>query len=108
MSEWITIASAASIAAGEMKAVTAAGIDIAIYHVNGRFYATDNVCTHAFAFLTDGFLEDDQIECPLHGGRFDVTTGKGLCDPITRDLRVYPLRVEGEDIQVCLETASAG
>ena len=106
MNEWITAISAVSVAEGEMRPVTLANAEIAIYNVSGQFYATDNVCTHACAYLTDGFLENEQIECPLHGGRFDVTTGKGLCSPITCDLRTYPVRVIGTDIQVCVDADS--
>jgi nitrite reductase/ring-hydroxylating ferredoxin subunit len=105
MSEWVSVAAVASIAEGEMLAATVGGdAEIAIYNVAGRFYATDNICTHAYANLTDGFLEDEQVECPLHGGRFDVTTGKGLCSPITCDVRTYPVRVLGTEIQVCIST----
>jgi nitrite reductase/ring-hydroxylating ferredoxin subunit len=102
MSEWVSVAAVDSIAEGDMRAVTVGSAEIAIYNVAGRFYATDNICTHAYANLTDGYLEDGEVECPLHGGRFDVTTGKGLCSPITCDVRTYPVRVVGADIQVCV------
>jgi len=60
------------------------------------------VCTHAFALLTEGFLDGEVIECPLHAGRFDVRTGKGLCAPIETDLATYQVRVDGADVLVAV------
>jgi naphthalene 1,2-dioxygenase system ferredoxin subunit len=81
--------------------------EIAIYRVGGEIYATDNACTHAFALLSNGFLEGFEIECPLHFGRFDIRTGEGLCAPISSDLKTYKTRVVENDVQV-LVTESAG
>ena len=53
------------------------GLNLALYHVGDAWFCTDNICTHAFALLTDGWLEGHVIECPLHGGQFDIRTGKG-------------------------------
>lgn len=83
-----------------MLAATVGDRQIALYNVEGEIYATDNVCTHAFAILTDGWLDGDVIECPLHGGRFEVKTGKGLGPPIPCDLKTYPVRVVGDEVQV--------
>jgi 3-phenylpropionate/trans-cinnamate dioxygenase ferredoxin subunit len=60
--------------------------------------ASDDVCTHAFALLSTGWFEGCEIECPLHGARFDVRTGKVLCGPATKDLSVYPVKVEDDQI----------
>ena len=73
---------------------------IAVYNVEGEIYATDNICTHAFALLTDGFLDGDIIECPLHGGCFNVKTGEGQGAPISEDIKTYPVRVNGDTIEV--------
>jgi naphthalene 1,2-dioxygenase system ferredoxin subunit len=100
MQNWVTIASTGTLAEGEMMAVTLGRRELAIYNVDGEFYATDNLCTHALAYLTDGFLGGDEVECPLHNGRFKIKTGEGLGPPITSDIRTYPLRVVGTDIQV--------
>ena len=62
--------------------------EIALYHLpGGDFRATDNICTHEYAQLSDGWLEDGCIECPLHAARFDVRTGKALCAPAEENLR---------------------
>lgn len=75
---------------------------LALYRVEGNVYCTDNLCTHAEAFLSDGYLEGFEIECPLHGARFDIRTGHVLCQPASKDIRRYPVKVEGEDVLVDL------
>ena len=98
--EWITVARRDKLADGEMLAVSAGGKDIALYGIDGGIYATDNTCTHAFAMLTDGWLDGEVIECPLHAGRFEVKTGKGLGAPIPCDLKTYPVRLAGDDVEI--------
>jgi naphthalene 1,2-dioxygenase system ferredoxin subunit len=61
------------------------------------------VCTHAYARLSDGWLDKSEIECPLHAGRFDVKTGKALCPPVTEDIKTYPVRLVGDEIQIKLD-----
>jgi naphthalene 1,2-dioxygenase ferredoxin component len=94
MSNWVEAAKAADFADGDVRGIEIGDQAIAIYQVEGAFFATDNVCTHAFALLSDGFLDDCTIECPLHAGRFDIRTGKALGRPVTRDLKSYPVKVE--------------
>ena len=71
-----------------------------VYNVAGEIFATDNICTHAFAMLTDGFLDGDVIECPLHGGCFKVKTGEGMGAPISENVKTYPVRMNGETIEI--------
>jgi naphthalene 1,2-dioxygenase system ferredoxin subunit len=99
---WITVADRSLVGRDSVVAVKAGDLDIALYNIEGQFYATSNVCTHAHALLSDGWLDGDVIECPLHGGRFEVKTGKGLGAPITCDLKTFPVRIEGNAIQVKL------
>ena len=101
--EWVTVASRSSLGEGEMMGVALGDKEIALYDIGGRICATANVCTHAFARLTDGWLDGNEIECPLHAGRFDVTTGKGLGPPIPCDLETYDVRVLGDEIQVAID-----
>ena len=75
---------------------------IALYLLDGNVHATHNVCTHQFALLSDGYMEDGCIECPLHQGRFDIRTGAALCAPATTPVRVYDVRLEGDSIMVDL------
>jgi nitrite reductase/ring-hydroxylating ferredoxin subunit len=97
---WITVADRSAVPPDSVLGVKAGELDVALYNVEGRIYATHNICTHAQALLSDGWLDGDVIECPLHGGRFDVKTGKGLGAPITCDLKILPVRIEGDTIQV--------
>ena len=100
---WIKVATTEAIPEDDMIAVEIEGKQIALYHVGGAFHATANVCTHAYALLTDGFLDECTIECPLHAGRFDITTGRALGPPVNRDLKLYKLKIEGSDILIGLD-----
>ena len=73
---------------------------LALYNLGGRFYATDGICTHAYAPLADGYVEDGVIECPLHGGCFDIRTGAAVGPPCTEGLATYPVRLDGDDVLV--------
>jgi len=66
------------------------------------FYATTDICSHAYAELSEGYLDIDDctIECPLHGSRFDIATGAVLTLPAYEPIATYPVRVEGEDVLV--------
>ncbi|WP_010686996.1 non-heme iron oxygenase ferredoxin subunit [Methylobacterium mesophilicum] len=99
---WTRIAGTGDVGEGEAVPVEVAGLSLALFRVDGAWYCTDNVCTHAYALLTDGWLEGCLIECPLHNGQFDVRTGEGQGAPIIEDLRTYPVRVEGDAVLVAL------
>jgi len=89
-----------SLREGSMVDVDVEGMQIAVYNVEGELFATDNVCTHAFALLTDGYLDGGIVECPLHAGCFDVRTGEGMGDPISENIKTYRVRVIGDNIEV--------
>jgi 3-phenylpropionate/trans-cinnamate dioxygenase ferredoxin subunit len=73
-----------------------AGRVFAIYKSpDGAFFATDGVCTHEHAFLADGLVMDDIIECPKHNGRFNYKTGEAKGAPACVNLQTYPVKVEG-------------
>jgi nitrite reductase/ring-hydroxylating ferredoxin subunit len=98
-SGWTRVAALSELPTGTMICVQSAGEPIAIYHLeDGTICATDAVCSHQYALLTDGFLDGDMVECPLHAALFDVRTGKAQCEPAETDLRVYEVRTEGADI----------
>lgn len=99
---WIKIASTEQLQDDEVMPVELDGLRLALYRTAGAFHVTHNVCTHQFALLSDGYLEDGCIECPLHQARFDVRTGKALCAPATADLAVYPVKVEDGTVFVDL------
>ena len=94
MSEFVRVADAADIASGRMRRVAVAGRRILVCNVAGRFYATDDTCTHEDASLASGSLKGELVKCPLHGSRFNVRTGEVQEDPATENLRTYAVRVE--------------
>jgi nitrite reductase/ring-hydroxylating ferredoxin subunit len=94
------VAKTGDIKDNEAKRVVVGSNEIAIYNLGGKFYATDDICTHAYASMADGFIEDGIVECPLHAGRFEICTGKALGVPVVQDLKVFKLRVDGENIYV--------
>jgi len=104
---WTRVAAIGELSDDEPLGVVVDGRKIALYRSGDEFFATDNVCTHAFALLSDGFLEDGCIECPLHQARFDIRTGKALCAPAIIDLATYPVKVDGEELLVGIGTDPA-
>ena len=102
-SGWVALIPADELGPGEMRAVEVGDSRLAVYNVDGVLHVTDNTCTHAFALLTDGWLEDGIIECPLHGGRFKVATGEAIAEPAEKALRIYPTRLRHGVVEVLLQ-----
>ena len=100
MAQFQRVASAGEIPAGEAKAVEVDGVSVALYNVDGAFFATNNVCSHDEAYLAEGWLEEDVVICPAHGAEFSVRTGEALSLPASEPVATYPVRVEGDDIYV--------
>ena len=73
---------------------------VALVRAGGELHALHNVCTHQFALLSEGYVEDGCIECPLHAARFDVRTGKALCAPAETDIKVFEVKVENADLML--------
>lgn len=99
---WHAVADTDAAGDDEALGVTVGKIQIAVVHCGDAWHAVDNVCTHQYALLSDGYVEDGCIECPLHQGRFDLATGEALCAPVTASIRVYPVKVEGGKVYVAL------
>ena len=99
---WVRAAERGALHDGEVIGVIIAGHEIALYEMDGQLYATADICTHAYAKMSDGWMERGEIECPLHAGRFDIKTGKATAPPCIDDIKTYPVRVEGDEIQVNL------
>jgi naphthalene 1,2-dioxygenase system ferredoxin subunit len=104
MSEnWIDAAAVADVPEGDVIGVRVGGKEIALYEVEGEVFATDNICTHGHARMSDGFLEGKEIECPLHQGKFDVCTGQALCAPLTDNIKTYAVRIENMRVMLKLD-----
>jgi nitrite reductase/ring-hydroxylating ferredoxin subunit len=97
---WIEMPGAEALDEDEIVGAEIGGKPIAVARTEGKLYAFDNVCTHQFALLSDGFVESGTIECPLHQGRFECATGKALCAPVTQGITVYPVREDAGRVLV--------
>ena len=104
--EFHSVAKTDDLDEGEAMQVIIGRKEIAIYNLDGKFYATDDICTHAYASLADGYVEGELIECPLHGGCFDIKTGKAMTPPVSEDLKTYELKIDGEQILIGVPTDS--
>lgn len=76
---------------------------VVLFHIGGRFYCIDDVCTHDGGPLADGRLNGHEIACPRHGARFDVRNGKAVSMPATENTVVHEVRIEGGDVLVRLQ-----
>ncbi len=77
--------------------------EVGVYVVDGKFYALEDVCPHAYALISQGFVEGEEIECPLHGAKFHIPTGRCTREPAGRDLKCYPVKVEGDTVLVGID-----
>lgn len=89
-----------AVAPGAVIKVEANGLCFALYNLDGAFYATEEICSHAHASLAEGFIIDDTIECPLHGACFSIKTGEALSAPATDPVQTYPVRIENGEILI--------
>lgn len=104
MSEWHKVATLSDIDPDYPSRIKIGKRDIALYRVEASVYATGNVCSHAFALLSDGFVEGFEIFCPLHGGSFDVRTGEPKSPPCMEPIDTFPCRIEGDDVYIRIDT----
>jgi MocE subfamily Rieske [2Fe-2S] domain protein len=91
----------------DVEQLKVGSLAIAIYRAKGRFYATQDLCTHEHAYLSDGVVVDCIIECPFHQGRFDVRTGKAMGAPVIIPLKTYPVKTVDGRIYVQVSAAQA-
>jgi nitrite reductase/ring-hydroxylating ferredoxin subunit len=81
--------------------VTAAGVEMALCKVGDAVFAVNNICSHAFSRLSDGFLDGAEVFCPLHHGSFDVRTGQAIAAPCFEPIAVYPVNLSDGQVFVC-------
>ena len=74
-----------------------------VYRLTDGFYATDGICTHAAVHLEDGLVMDDEIECPMHQGIFNIKSGEALSPPACEDLKTYPVKVDNDKIFIKID-----
>jgi len=99
MAQWIDACAANDVDPEEVIRFDHGGRTYAIYRsLTDNFFATDGLCTHEAVHLSGGYVEGKFVECPKHGGRFDFTTGNAVGAPVCVNLKIYPVKVEGDRV----------
>ena len=96
----IKLCRADEVPVGEARRFVVNDVPVALFHLPGGFYAIADTCSHEEASLSEGFIEDEIVECPRHGAQFDIETGQNRSLPATRPVAAYRVAVEGDDIYV--------
>ncbi len=100
MADYQRACAVADVQDGTAVRVFVGGLPIAVVRSDGEVYAIHDVCSHANVALSEGEIEDQTIECWLHGSRFDLVTGRPTGLPATQPVPVYPVKIDGDDILV--------
>ena len=103
MSEWVKVAKTDNLKPGECKVVDIDEVMVAVYNIDGNYYAIEDTCTHDGGELATGPIEGDEVICPRHGARFCIKTGEALTAPAYEDVDRYAVRVQDNVIQVASE-----
>ena len=101
---FVKVAQVSEIRPGEMIAVEVDNEQVVLVNVAGSIHAIDDTCSHAYASLSEGDLNGEEVECPLHVGSFNVTTGTPVNPPVSEPIRVYRVQIDGDDILVAPPT----
>lgn len=99
MSVFVCVAKRADLEPGTGKVIEVNGRTVALFNVDGTFYAIDNTCLHRGGPLGEGFLSGCVVTCPWHGWEYDVSTGRNQSNPSVR-VACYPVRVDGDEVHV--------
>lgn len=97
---WHRVAEDGDITEDEPASVKIGEAQVGVFRVDGALYAIEDICPHAFALLSQGFVEGEEVECPLHEAVFHIPTGKCLREPAERDLVTYEVKVEDGAVYV--------
>lgn len=100
MAEWIDVAPEAELVPGTFRVVDVDDVMVAVFNLDGAFYAIEDVCTHDYGQLTGGPIDHDEITCPRHGARFNIKTGEAMCPPAYEPVATFRVRVEQGIVQV--------
>jgi 3-phenylpropionate/trans-cinnamate dioxygenase ferredoxin subunit len=107
MAEFVKACALDDVTDGGALRVMIDGIPVAIVRSAGEVYAIQDVCSHANVALSEGEIEDQTIECWLHGSRFDLVTGRPTGLPATVPVPVYPVKIDGDDILVAVSSKTS-
>lgn len=100
IAKWVDVAAPNEIADQECKIIEVDNIPIAVFNLNGEFYAIEDNCPHQHLPLADGMVENGTITCPFHGAMFSIKTGDVLAPPACDNLRTFPTRIANGKVQV--------
>ncbi|MDH3689360.1 MAG: non-heme iron oxygenase ferredoxin subunit [Gammaproteobacteria bacterium] len=100
MTDWIDVTHKEELTPGTWKVVDVDDVMVAVFNVDGEYFAIEDVCTHDGGELTGGAVYHDVIECPRHGARFCLRTGEVLEPPAYEPVDVFPVRIDGDMVQV--------
>ena len=103
MPKTVKVAEVTELGPGVGKTVEVEGVSLALFNVDGTYFAIANTCTHVGGPLGEGALIGKEVTCPLHGAQFDVTCGKVLGGPARSDAKSFPVSLEGDDVFVELD-----
>ena len=103
---WTRVCATAAVAPGDATVLDVEP-PVAVWNVDGEFYATDDTCTHEKYSLADSYIDGCIVECALHFAKFDLRTGESSGPPAPRGLRTYPVLVDGDEIFVDLSSRDA-
>ncbi|HJU08755.1 MAG TPA: non-heme iron oxygenase ferredoxin subunit [Rhodanobacteraceae bacterium] len=98
MTDWVPVCSISELLPGEFRVVWDGDTAIAVYNIEGEYYAVEDTCTHDGGELAGGELHGFEVECPRHGARFDLRDGSVAAPPAVVPIEVFPVRVENEMI----------
>ena len=101
-SSFVTVAKTDELKPGEMLYVEVGDTPVCLINLDGEYHAINDTCTHQDASLSDGEITGDEIECPLHGGAFNIRTGEPASFPVVVPIEKYQVRVVGDDVQVAI------
>ena len=100
MAQWHKIANVGDIKPNSGTQFLVGDKTLAVFHVNGKYFAIDDACSHVGGNLSEGAVEGNIVTCPWHGATFDITCGKVLSEPASDDVGSYKIKIEGADILV--------
>lgn len=108
MRRYVRVCNINEVPPGTAKMVKFEDKPIAVFNLNGRFFATDDTCPHEGGPLSDGMIEGENVTCPWHGANFHIITGKTLeppagekmGPPVDKGVTCYPVRIVGQDIEI--------
>jgi nitrite reductase/ring-hydroxylating ferredoxin subunit len=96
----IALCKADDVAAGTALKVETEGLTLAVFNVGGEFYVLDDMCTHGPGSLSEGFIEDDVVECDFHNGKFNIRTGEVVAPPCMIPAKTYPVTIEDGTVYI--------